>query len=362
MRKANVIFRVDSSSAIGSGHIMRCIALANVLSERGAPCHFICRDHPGNVSGAVLKAGHGLALLPLSEIPSASQGTYAGWLGADLSHDAQDVIVEIDNNAATWLVVDHYAIDAAWESIVKDATGIKVMAIDGQANRKHACDILLDQTVSLDQGMRWKGLVPEPCDMFIGPAHALLRPEFFKAKEALRQREGSVERILIGFGGVDEPNATALVLDAVLSLKRNDIAIDVVVGGKNRHVAQLTAVCEGNAGATLHVDVSDVAELMAASDLAISGGGGMLLEQCHMALPAIIVSIAENQEQQAKALHALGGAEYLGRLEDVSAVDLQSALNGLVDNLDQMRRMQGALLNLVKPEDDRALVDALLAA
>jgi UDP-2,4-diacetamido-2,4,6-trideoxy-beta-L-altropyranose hydrolase len=267
----------------------------------------------------IKSAGHSLMLLSTDEKPTTAVSNdqplkHASWLGAPWEKDADDTIQCLLKVALTRLVVDHYAIDARWERKVKNATGVKIMVIDGLGDRAHDCDLLLDQTCSPEGEDRWKYLVPPDCKLFVGPQYALLRPEFIAARRTLRQRDGIVRRVFIAFGGVDELNATGAALDAVLAQNRPDIAVDVVVGMANPHRYELQERCQIFTNITIHIQPSNMAEMMAAADLAIGGGGTMLWERCLLGLPSIVVAIAQNQVMQSRQLAILGAVEYLGLL------------------------------------------------
>lgn len=351
-----VAFRVDASVRIGTGHVMRCLTLANELRERGVAAHFICRAHPGDMAERIRSEGHEVTLLPVmqktagcAEADEASR--YASWLGASWMEDAEDTVHSIARFSPSWLVVDHYAIDARWERNVKAATGVHIMAIDGLADRVHDCELLLDQTYSPEGEHRWDGLVSQSCALFVGPQFALLRPEFVEARRMLRERGGNVERIFIAFGGVDEPNATSVALEAVLELGRPDIMVDVVVGLSNPHLARVQARCQQLGNVNFHIQPSNVAELMRNADLAISSGGTLLLEQCYLHLPSVIVTIADNQIRAAQALHNIGAVFYLGNFSAIAKESIRQSLLELINEKPQLKKMHLVAEKLMaKPE------------
>jgi UDP-2,4-diacetamido-2,4,6-trideoxy-beta-L-altropyranose hydrolase len=335
----SVVFRVDASTSIGTGHVMRCLALANELDERGVASHFVCRSHQGHMAEKIRGLGHEVVLLP-HRGAVAEVTEYASWLGAEWEVDADETIRLLAAIQPLWLIADHYAVDVNWERRVRNATSVKLMVIDGLANREHDCDLLLDQTFSPGGETRWDGLVPDACQLLVGPQHALLRPEFAAASENRQKRNVRVKRIFVAFGGVDQPNATSIVLDAIVGLGRPDMAVDVVVGWGNPHRDQLVEDYQMTSDIQIHVDPPDVAALMAIADLAVSAGGTMLLEQCYLHLPSIVVSIANNQIKSAQALHDIGAVYYLG---DVGAVDqgtVRQAVSDLMADASRFEQMQ----------------------
>ena len=336
--KSCVVFRVDASARIGTGHVMRCLALAGELSRNGVASRFVCRAHQGHMAAKIRSQGHEVVLL--SDGKAVEGPDYASWLGADWETDADETTHELASVQPLWLIADHYAIDARWERRVREATGVKLMVIDGQANRQHECDLLLDQTCSPEGESRWNGLLPQSCKLLVGPRYALLRLEFAAARETVHKRPSRVERIFVAFGGVDQPDATSMVLDAIAYLGRPDITVDVVAGSANPHRDRLAETCRKANNVHLHVDPPDVASLMAMADLAVSAGGTMLLEQCYLYLPSIVVSIADNQTKSSQALHDAGAVWYLGDIGSVDRDAVRQAVSDLMADPPRFQRMQ----------------------
>jgi len=336
LKSQNLIYiRVDASIQIGCGHVERCLTLSKILSERHIKVHFICRSHIGHMAERIENEGFDVTMLPTTRefiVEPDLKERYKSGLGVSWELDANDTSQIILQTEPIWLIVDHYAIDVSWEHLVKSLTNIKIMAIDGLANRSHDCDILLDQTYSLDGMARWNDLVPSYCKLLSGAKYALLRPEFIKVKNTLRKRTGAVKRILIAFGGVDEVNASSIALEAVILSKHNKILIDVVIGKDNPHLSQLKARCDDLVNVELHIQTSNMAELMAAADLSIGAGGTMVWERCYLGLPTLLISIAENQVKQAAAVHFYGAAINLGVFNKNLNKKIVKELNNLSNN------------------------------
>ncbi len=298
-----IAFRVDASIDIGTGHVMRCLALAEYLREQETVTRFLCRRLPGNLGERILAQGHALA-----------------WVeGETWEEDAKASHTALQDAAPwDWLVVDHYGLDARWERAMRTAAR-KILAIDDLANRPHDCDLLLDQNYYPDAEGRYEGLVPAYCLKLLGPRYALLRPQFARARETLRERSGEVKRILVCFGGTDPHGATLKALEAIRLLDRPDIAVDVVIGGSNPHREEIEAACRALPQSKLHQDVEDMASLMAAADLFVGAGGSITWERCCLGLPAVVMTSADNQRQAALVLAEAGVHLLLGRVEEVDA-------------------------------------------
>ena len=144
----NILIRVDSSNAIGSGHVMRCLTLADALREKGCTCQFVCRNHPGNLSDLIREKGYTVSLLKLLEFQFEAYPQHAAWVGADWQTDARQTaaLISTQEPLPDWLVVDHYGLDARWETSLRPAVG-RIFVIDDLADRPHDCDCLLDQNL-----------------------------------------------------------------------------------------------------------------------------------------------------------------------------------------------------------------------
>ena len=171
----NVAFRVDASSQIGTGHIMRCLTLADALKEYGTRIRFVSRDLPAHLREMLAAKGMEFMSLESGSNPTAVDGlAHSHWLGTCQAHDAQATIQALGGESWDWLIVDHYALDARWESALRPITQ-KIMAIDDLADRRHDCDVLLDQNYYRNQELRYCGLLPPQCTTLLGTSFLLLR-------------------------------------------------------------------------------------------------------------------------------------------------------------------------------------------
>ncbi|MND44476.1 UDP-2,4-diacetamido-2,4,6-trideoxy-beta-L-altropyranose hydrolase [compost metagenome] len=309
-----IVFRTDASLEIGSGHVMRCLTLADALSEKGAECKFVCRAHFGHLADLIRARGHHCHLLEvMSEQDNGDRSSpaHASWLGCHWTSDAAQTRRILAELRPAWLVVDHYALDANWECMLRNDVG-RIMVIDDLADRPHDCDLLLDQNLGR-QPDDYRKHTPPGCQLLIGPRYALLRPEFAALREySLKRRQLPVlKQVLITMGGVDKLNVTGRVLNALRCAPLpDDCRILVVMGPKAPWLTQI----EGLA-ATLHwptevlVSANNMAQLMASSDLAIGAAGSTSWERCCLGLPTLMMIIADNQRKVADYLMSAGAAE-----------------------------------------------------
>ena len=214
-----VAFRVDASSDIGSGHLMRCLTLAKSLKEAGFYVLFICRNIPMHLQ-ILVQANYNLKILKEDGNHSLI-GTLAhsSWLCVSQEKDLDDSVKALQNHVWDWVVVDHYAIDHTWESKIKKNGLVKnILVIDDLADRKHFCDVLLDQNLGRECG-DYAGLVAADCTLLVGPLYALVRKEFIALRESslLRRKSYKLKNILITMGGVDSLNISGQLIEALLA-------------------------------------------------------------------------------------------------------------------------------------------------
>ncbi|VVE89044.1 UDP-2,4-diacetamido-2,4,6-trideoxy-beta-L-altropyranose hydrolase [Pandoraea bronchicola] len=328
----NVFFRVDASLQTGSGHVMRCLALANAIRPFVSRAHFICRHLPDALEALLKANGHDVTRLPLGApvVPEyADPLAHEAWLGAPQAQDARDTLCVIGESDCDRLIVDHYAIDARWERLVRDKAK-HILVIDDLADRAHVCDWLLDQNFHAGMATRYLDLVPPNCARLLGPDYALLRPEFLALRQQIGPRSGTVRRILVFFGGMDAENYTRMALDALQRAALTDVAVDVVIGAQHPDLEGIRARCKA-LGYACHVQTTRMAELMAEADLCIGAGGTATWERCCLGLPTITFVVADNQRDVVAAAAAAG----LLLAPEVSAADPQALAEYLRDTMNQ---------------------------
>ncbi|WP_299439216.1 UDP-2,4-diacetamido-2,4,6-trideoxy-beta-L-altropyranose hydrolase [uncultured Rhodospira sp.] len=326
-----VAVRADASTRIGSGHVMRCLTLAQALREQGAEVRFICRDHPGHMGDRIKLAGLPVSLLrapPDSRRP-IPDGDYAAWLGVPIDTDAAETISALDGWRPDWLVVDHYGLDRAWEQVLRPHVGA-ILVIDDLANRAHDCDLLLDQNDHPKPAARYDGLVPAACRRLCGPGYALLRSEYAATRRQIGPRDGPVARVLVYYGATDPTNETARALRVLSQPAFRHLLVDVVLGVNAPHRDEVVSLATARPGTTVHEPRPSLADLMARADLALGAGGATTWERCCLGLPAIVTAVAANQGPLATALAEGGRAVFLGCHDSVTDDCLSEAVRDLL--------------------------------
>ncbi|MBC9251082.1 UDP-2,4-diacetamido-2,4,6-trideoxy-beta-L-altropyranose hydrolase [Pseudomonas alcaligenes] len=347
-----VAFRTDASLQIGSGHLMRCLTLADALARLGHECLFICREHPGHLLAQIAQRGFQAHALPAAKAAVegealAGQPAHAAWLGCAWRTDVRQTAAVLEVFRPDWLIVDHYALDRHWEAEVRPLCG-QLMVIDDLADRAHLCDLLLDQNLGRTRE-DYAGLLPAQCRTLIGPAHALLRPDFAQLREysLQRRRQPVLRRLLITMGGVDQPNATGQVLAALKQVRLPaDCLISVVMGLQAPWLEQVRAVALQMPWPTeVLVNVDDMAQRMAEADLAIGAAGSTSWERCCLGLPTFMLVLAQNQQEAALALERAGAVSKLSLEDDLGSVlpRLFAALGERLEGLASLTQQAAAI-------------------
>ena len=239
---------------------------------------------------------------------------------------------EHDCDVANRLIVDSYALDEQWERMLRPYCK-EIMVIDDLSNRRHECDILLDQNFYLNKDVRYVGLVPEHCKMLLGPEHALLREEFYEAKKHLRKRDGNIKNILVFYGGSDLTNETEKAIKALVQLHDEgyNFTADVITGVSNSRREKIKNLCSKYQFLRYYCQISNMAEFMNKADLMLGAGGSTTWERLYMELPALVTAVAENQIQGCRDCSQAGIIEYLGINEDVRVDTILEALHKKLD-------------------------------
>jgi UDP-2,4-diacetamido-2,4,6-trideoxy-beta-L-altropyranose hydrolase len=359
-----IVFRVDASEDIGTGHVMRCLTLADALHDKGACILFISRDLPGNLHSQIAERGYEVESLPLLGELSKN----IDWQkDADSTKQILQKRRSHPNHQIDWLIVDHYELDEKWEQEFRD-TVQNIMVIDDLANRKHDCDLILDQNYYKNYEYRYDSLVPETCAKFLGPEYVLLRPEFVEASKEIVTRDGVVKRLLIFFGGSDPTNETLKTLRAIQKLyvdgrPFDDIHIDVVVGQVNPNRKVIQEICSAIPGLHYHCQIDYMAQLMANADLSIGAGGVTMWERCYLGLPSITIVVAENQLESTKAVAERGAIWNMGWYEDVKVEDIVDILSKAFSSPLKLRKMSlksTELMNSDKINMNNKVVKAMM--
>jgi UDP-2,4-diacetamido-2,4,6-trideoxy-beta-L-altropyranose hydrolase len=325
-----IVYRVDASASIGTGHVMRCLTLADALKSKGYESIFICQHLVGNVGTYIEGRGFRVELLE----KTADIQTF------QCSEDAEGSAVIINglSQSVDWLIVDHYEIDHKWEKLMKPHVN-RIMVIDDLANRAHQCDLLLDQNLQVNGELRYRNLVPPHCKLLIGPRYLLLRPSFYESKRLLSKRNRSLEKLLIFFGGSDPTNETIKALQALADMNLEGIQITVIIGVSNPNAEQIVELCLGLENVQLHVQVENMTDYIVQADFALGAGGVAMWERCYLGLPSSVTIVADNQQDSVIAAERSGAVWNLGRHEQTNNEAYRTILRRALSSPNELVRL-----------------------
>ncbi|MGS2778868.1 UDP-2,4-diacetamido-2,4,6-trideoxy-beta-L-altropyranose hydrolase [Robertmurraya sp. GLU-23] len=322
----DILIRADASIEIGSGHVMRCLTVANKLRSKGHNITFIMGDLPGNLINYVNSLGYTI-----------------------INH-----LIHADV-----CIIDHYLIDVKWEQLVRTYVN-KIIVIDDLANRVHDCDLLIDQNLVANYEHRYDTLVPNHCVKLLGPRYLILRDEFINARKTIKFRSGIVKNILVFMGGSDPTGETKKVIHALSDLckvgskglvKDQSLfdRIDVVVGMGNpdRNYIKLKS---SELGFHYHCQINYLASLMVQADFSIGAGGSSTWERCYLGLPSSSTIVAQNQLETTEMAAYSGVVWNLGWHESVNTETYKQLLLTLNEHNEVLSNMSMLGLKLTGNE------------
>lgn len=339
----NICFRVDSSTEIGSGHVMRCLTLADEFKKNGDNVVFISRLHEGNLCNYINEKGYEVLALEAAnqdgEVVGVVNHNHAKWLGVTQEVDLRDSKEMIINSKRKfdWIVIDHYAIDKAWEQPMRDLIP-NVMVIDDIADRGHDCDILLDQNFYQNADTRYSDLVPKQCHLLLGPKYALLRNEFIRYHSMVIEQKNTYSA-LVFYGGSDPTNETIKAMN-VINKHYPELHLHVVVGPSNPNKDFIKEQCKSEKF-TFHYNINYMAKLMHEVDFAICAGGSTTWERYCVGTPAIVTAVAYNQVELCENIQKLDIDSYIGISEVVTEQTIEDEVKSFIMNDFTLKGIKG---------------------
>ncbi|MGD1809774.1 UDP-2,4-diacetamido-2,4,6-trideoxy-beta-L-altropyranose hydrolase [Dapis sp. BLCC M126] len=309
-----LLIRVDASTKIGTGHVMRCLALAQALQDEGGEAIFALATHAPNLESRLRSEGMKVVHIDVK-------------LGS--TEDASETSDLANSCGCQWVVVDGYHFLGEYKRQIKDA-GLSSLFIDDYGNSEYYyADFILNQNVYAHEGFYQNR--ESYTKLLLGTKYALLRREFCQWQEWVREIPPVARKILVTLGGADPDNVTLKVIQALQEVIIDGLEVVVVVGGSNPHYEELLAAVEkSEVSIELRKNVTNMPELMAWADIAIAAGGSTTWELAFMGLPSLLIVLADNQRAIAETLNKIGVSVNLGWHSDVSANCLSQNITQLI--------------------------------
>jgi UDP-2,4-diacetamido-2,4,6-trideoxy-beta-L-altropyranose hydrolase len=342
MTPGSLLVRADSGTAIGIGHIMRTLALAQGWQSAGGSVRFL--KTPGDPAADDRLRSEGMEVVHVLS-------TIAG------KDDVVETIDHARDSDARWIVVDGYQFPRSFQVQLRDA-GFRVLHIDDAMFREEYCaDIVLDQNIYASEEL-YRRRAPYT-QLLLGSSYTLLRREFLECGPAGEGEESVPPHLLVTLGGSDPENITRAVVEALQRIEPTRYTATVVVGGANPHLAELEQMVSRSQHIELRANVTGMPELMRRADMAISGGGSTMWELCYMGVPSIAIELADNQRKIVDTLGERSAALPI-RWQDVIEIDpLVSLIDRLLSDTTLRQRMSHTARQIIDGKGTGRIIQAM---
>ena len=330
--KKTIIFRVDSGVRIGSGHMFRCITLAKALKNHNII--FLCKEI--SLEFRKLCKNNNFQIYYIRKNRSLEKK-----IDSNLdSKKTIEIIIRKKINPDL-IIIDNYYINNNWEKALKKYVK-KIVVIDDFINRKHDCDMIINQNLSKKQIKKYQLSFPENCFKLFGPKFAILRNEFIENRKRVKTRE-SIKNILISFGSSDPTNETIKAIRAMKDFQK--YKIDVVVGTLNRRKNVIKKICSNFNNLKFHLQTDKMALLMRKADISIGAAGTTSWERCCLGLPTIVSILSKDQLIIVENLVTQKTIINLGFSKDVKEQDYLNTFKSL--NNTNLKKMSEKCMKIV---------------
>jgi UDP-2,4-diacetamido-2,4,6-trideoxy-beta-L-altropyranose hydrolase len=322
----------DADSKIGTGHIMRCIALAQAWQDRGGKATFFSHCESDTLRQHIINEGFGFIAI---EIPHSDPSVLDQTL-EKLS------AISYRPSANCWLVLDGYHYTPDYQAAIRDA-GIHLLVIDDMNHLQHYhADILLNQNIHA-QDLKYH--CDEDTTLLLGTRYVLLRREFLKYRDFKHKIPKRAKNILVTLGGADPDNVTLKAIEALNLLEDPDISVKIIIGPANPHQEMLRkALSSIHFKMELLANPLNIPCLMTWADVAVSAGGSTCWELAFMELPSILIALSPDQQGIVDGLSHNGFAL---KIDEHITQDIADALSALIVDHEKRKTMSIQGRNLV---------------
>jgi len=318
-----LLIRADASVATGTGHVMRCLALAQAWQDVGGKAVIAMAE----ATPAIVERLHRekIEVVRLDVTPGSAD-------------DAVQTCALARQWNSEWVTADGYRFGAEYQVAIK-SQGLHLLFIDDDGRaQNYSADLVLNQNAHATESLYEKRA--GYTKLLLGPRYAVLRREFASWRDWRREIPAAGQRVLVTMGGSDPDNFTQRVIEGLREVRAPRLEGHVVVGGSNPHRRSLEQALLGSPHALhLETNVVDMPALMSRCDMAVACAGTTSLEMCLMGLPAVLVDLAENQTPIARELARRGIAIYPGSARDVTLRQIATDVESLLSSAERRSRM-----------------------
>ncbi len=328
-----VLFRVDGTPQIGSGHIIRSVALAQALKSQGAEIEFLSFCPWPHIKDYIVQQGFKLNPFPYSERELGSQ--------KDL-----EILVNEIKNGFDWVVLDNYHFELNYQKAVKQA-GARLLVIDDTAERSFNCDLLLNH------GLQAKTLKYDSNNdhrLLLGTEFALIRQELLKEMPSVKS---SAKHVLVTLGGGNQSDTLKKIIEALGQVKIKGLSIKVLSGFSENFD------CQGRSNIEMIKPAFDLSSIYKSTDFAICAGGGTAWELCYFGIPGIVGVLADNQVESVEEVSKAGAFQSIGWYRDIPAEKITKAVENLLTDLNKLSAMRKKAVQLVDGKGPQRIIKAM---
>ena len=320
-----IIFCVEVSEQVATGHLMVCMACASALREHGVTCFFVLGPY-GPAENLLDSEGFPFAVVPNGK-----------------TDEVYKKITDVEGCAC--VVVNYRRPPVSLLDRVRGSS-IPLVLMDELGNERVNCDVLINSTV-VPEWLNYSFMGQEPSCCF-GPEFAVLRAEFAMLHKQPRPTGGDEKRILITMGGVDRTGATLRIVKA-LSQMSSGIKKTVILGPGFLHMDEFLAQYKSSKDVSLDyaIAVKDFAERIRAADLVISSGGNTLYEMACLGTPGIVLWEDLHEGRQAEVFESSGTVLNIGNGLEAPMDAIHDSVSALINDTARMAAMSRSGLSLV---------------
>lgn len=336
-----ILFRADGNKKIGSGHVMRCLSIADCAKASGETCAFLTASD--DLKETVAAHGHKVTVLD-----------------KDYDHMMSDLFLTkkwIEDYCPSAFIVDSYYVSDGYLSSLKECCmglGTKLVYMDDAPAFPYPCDVLVNYNIygaDMEDGYRklyQKGDAPR---LLLGPAYAPLRDEFQDI--GIREVRKEAVDILVSTGGADFGHVSLGLAKEILyrTEELHGLHFHFVIGPMNEDAAKMDEITKNSGIITAHFNVQRMSGLMQSCDIAIAAAGSTLYELCAAQTPAVTYILADNQIPGAEGFERHGIMRCVGDLRLMGVTKLADALvrecKALAGDHEERRRIAGRQRDIV---------------
>jgi UDP-2,4-diacetamido-2,4,6-trideoxy-beta-L-altropyranose hydrolase len=344
----NIVFRVDSSDIIGTGHVYRCLNLAFHYKEHNIA--FICKNHKNNLNHKIAEKYKVYELHTENHVDT----NIDTWLGESQIYDFNKTldIINTYNLQIDWLIIDHYAINKIWEDEIKKYVKY-ICVIDDYIDRPHNCNILINQQISYDYAItKYKNIINVDCKIYCGNDYLLLHPNYYNYINIKKEYDNDIKRINIFMGGTDTYNITEKIIDICNKYNKN-ITYDVIIGKTNKNYELIRDKIKYLDNFNIYYGLDFIGDVLKKADLCIGAPGLTSYERALVKVPCLCICVAENQKTVIDKFIKTNIIKYLGTIEDNYEKKIIDYLDYFNENMNDLKSMSNNCENFINLNNNR---------